>query len=96
MVQLKAFVTVAGLAVHAALRGLLYDGRLTHVTHDGNGGACRLSVALHDALQRKVPEQHTDAPLTEIDITLAAGAREGGDARRDRRAPPTGRGRHGP
>lgn len=50
VVHLEALVTVARLAVHAALGGLLLLRRLADVAHDGDGRAGRLAVALHDAL----------------------------------------------
>lgn len=79
VVELEALVAVAGLAVHAALGGLLL-GRLAHVAHDGHGGAGRLPVALHNAFQGEVPEEHAHAPLTQVHIVLAAWARESGNA----------------
>lgn len=92
VVQLEALVTVTGLAVHAALRSLLQLWRLTDVTHDRNGCAGSLAVALHDALQGEVAEQHTDAAFTEVDVMLAAWAWDGGDPGSHRpSAPPWGR-----
>lgn len=95
VVQLEALVAVTGLAVHAALGGLLQRGRLANVAHDGDGGSRRLPVALHDALQREVAEEHANAPLAEVDVVLATGTREGGDAGSDGGPPPSGR-RDGP
>lgn len=92
VVQLEALVTVARLAVHAALCGLLLLRRLTDVAHDGDGCAGGLPVALHDALQGEVTEQHADAALTEVDVVLAARAWDGGDPGSHRTsAPPRGR-----
>lgn len=88
--QLEALVAVAGPAVHAALGGLV-GRRLTRTTHDGHGRAGRLTVALHDTLQREVPEEHADPALPEVDVMLTPGTRERGDAGSDRGAPPTGR-----
>lgn len=82
VVHLEALIAVAGLAVHAALGGLLHRW-LARAAHDGDGCAGRLPVALHDALQREVAEEHADAALAQINVVLAARAREGGDARRD-------------
>lgn len=79
VVQLEALVTVASLAVHAALGRLLLLWRLADVAHDGDSGAGRLAVALNNALQGEVAEQHADATLSEVDVVLAAGARDGGD-----------------
>lgn len=79
MVQLETLVAVARLAVHAALRGFLLQRRLADVAHDGDGRASRLSVALDNVLQGEVAEQHADAALAEVDVVLAAGARNGGD-----------------
>lgn len=79
VVEFEAFVTVASLAVHAALGSLLLLRRLTDVTHDGNGCTGRLTVALHYALQSKVAKQHTDSTFTKVDIMLAAGACDRGD-----------------
>ena len=91
VVQLEAFVTVAGLAVHAALSGLLLLRRLADVTHDCDGRAGRLPVALDDALQGEVTEQHADAALAKVDVMLTAGARDGGDPGSHRAsAPPRG------
>lgn len=91
MVQLEALVAVAGLAVHAALCGLLLLRRLADVAHDCDGRAGRLAVALDDALQGEVTEQHTDAALAEVDVVLTAGARDGGDPGSHRAsAPPRG------
>lgn len=94
VVQLEALVAVAGLAVHAALGGLLLLRRLADVAHDGDGGAGRLPVALHDALQGEVAEQHADAALAQVDVVLAARARDGGDPRGHRASAPA-RGRDG-
>ena len=95
VVQLEALVAVAGLAVHAALGGLLRrQRRLAHVAHDGHGGTGRLPVALHDVLQREVAEEHADAALAQLDVVLAARARDGRDAGGHRVPPPAGR-RHG-
>lgn len=88
VVQFEALVTVARLAVHAALRGLL-RWRLANVTHDGDGCAGGLAVALDDALQGEVTEQHADAALAEVDVMLAAGARDGGDPGSHRPSAPT-------
>lgn len=91
VVQLEALVAVAGPAVHAALGGLLLLGGLADVAHDRDGGAGRLAVALHDALQGEVPEQHADAAFAQVDVVLAAGAGDGGDPRGHRPpAPPWG------
>lgn len=79
MVQLETLITVTGLAVHTALSGLLLLWRLADVAHDCNGRASSLAIALDDALQGEVAEQHADATLTEVDVVLAAGARDGGD-----------------
>lgn len=81
VVQLEALVAVAGPAVHAALGGLLLLRRLADVAHDCHGGASSLPVALDDALQGEVPEEHADAALAQVDVVLAAGARNGGDPR---------------
>lgn len=90
VVQLEALVAVARPAVHAALRGLLLGG-LADVAHDGDGGASGLAVALDDALQGEVPKQHADAAFAQVDVVLAAGARNGGDPRGHRSpAPPWG------
>lgn len=90
VVELEALVAVASPAVHAALGGLLL-WRLADVAHDRHGGASRLAVALHDALQGEVPKQHADAAFAEVDVVLAAGARNGGDPRGHRPpAPPWG------
>lgn len=94
VVQLEALVTVAGLAVHAALGGLLLLWRLADVAHDGNGSAGGLTVALHNALQREVTEQHADAALAKVDVVLAAGAWDGGDTGSHRPSAPA-RGRDG-
>jgi len=94
MVQLEALVTVAGLAVHAALRSLLLQWRLTGVTHDGDGCPGGLAVALDDVLQGEVTEQHADAALTEVDVMLAARAWDGGDPGSHGASPPP-RGRDG-
>lgn len=80
VVHLEALVAVARLAVHAALGGFLYGGWLAHVAHDGHGRAGRLPVALHNALQREVAEEHADAPLAQLYVALATWAREAGDA----------------
>lgn len=91
VVELEALVAVARPAVHAALGGLLLLRGLAAVAHDGHGGAGRLAVALHDVLQGEVAEQHADAALAQVDVVLAAGARDGGDPRGDRApAPPWG------
>lgn len=79
VVQLEALVTVASLAVHAALGRLLLLWRLADVAHDGDSGAGRLAVAFDDALQGEVAEQHADAALPQVNVVLAAGARDGGD-----------------
>lgn len=92
VVQLEALVAVARPAVHAALGGLLLLRRLAHVAHDGHGGAGGLPVALHDALQGEVAKQHADAALAEVDVVLAAGARDGGDPRGHRPPAPPGGG----
>lgn len=81
VVHLEALVAVAGFAVHAALGGLLLLQRLADVAHDGDGSAGRLPVALHDALQSEVAEEHADAALAQVDVVLAARARDGGDPR---------------
>lgn len=94
VVQLEALVAVAGLAVHAALGGLLQLRWFADVAHDGHGGARRLPVALHDALQGEVAEQHADAALAQVDVVLAAGAGDGGDPGGHRAAAPA-RGRDG-
>lgn len=81
VVQLEALVAVARPAVHAALRGLLLLRGLADVAHDGDGGASGLAVALDDVLQGEVPKQHADAAFAQVDVVLAAGARDGGDPR---------------
>lgn len=53
--------------------------RFTDVTHDCNGRAGSLPVTLDDALQGEVTEQHADAALSQVDVMLAARARDGGD-----------------
>lgn len=80
MVQLEALVAITSLAVHAALCGLL-RWRLADVTHDGHSSAGSLAVALNNALQGEVTEQHADAALAKVDIVLTARAVDGGDAR---------------
>lgn len=80
VVQLKALIAVACLAVHAALGGLLHSRRLAHIAHDGHSSTGRLSVALHNALQREVAEKHADASLTQFDVALTAWAWEACDA----------------
>lgn len=91
MVQLEALVAVAGLAVHTALSSLLLLWRLTDVTHDRDGCSGRLAVALDDAFQSEVAEQHTDATLTEVYVMLAARAWDSGDPGSHRPpAPPRG------
>lgn len=91
VVEFEAFVTVASLAVHTALGSLLLLRRLTDVTHDGDGCAGCLAVALHDALQGKVAEEHTDATLTKVNVMLAARACNRSDTRGHRSsAPPRG------
>lgn len=92
VVQLEALVAEASLAVHAALCSLLQLWRLTDVTHDGDGCAGGLAVALDDVLQGEVAEQHADAALAEVDVVLASRARDGGDPQSHRTsAPPRGR-----
>lgn len=92
VVQLEALVAVAGLAVHTALGGLLQLRRLTDVAHDCDGGASGLAVALDDALQGEVAEQHADATLAEVNVVMAAWAWDGGDPGSHRpSAPPWGR-----
>lgn len=92
MVHLEALVAVASLAVHAALCGFLLLRRFADVAHDGDGGAGGLPVALDDALQGEVAEQHADAALAEVDVVLAAWARDGGDpGSHGPPAPPGGR-----
>ncbi len=92
VVQLEALIAVAGLAVHAALCGLLQLWRLADVAHDCDGCAGGLAVALDNALQGEVTEQHADAALAEVNVVLAAGAWNGSDARGHRpSAPPRGR-----
>lgn len=83
VVELKTFIAVACLAVHATLGGLLHIRRLAHVAHDSNSGTGRLPVALHNVLQRKVAEEHADAPLAKFNVTLATGAGEAGDTGSD-------------
>lgn len=91
VVQFEALIAVAGLAVHAALCGLLLLRRFADVAHDGDRGASGLSVPLHDALQGEVAEQHADAALAQIDVMLAAWTRDGGDLGSHRApAPPRG------
>lgn len=92
VVQLEALIAVARLAVHAALGGLLHSRRLAQVAHDGDSGTGRLPVALHNALQREVSEEHADAPLAQLYVTLATWAWEAGDTGGDRGAPPAGGG----
>lgn len=79
MVQLKALVAIARLAVHAALGGLLHSRWLAHIAHDGHSSTGRLSVALYNTLQGEVAEEHADAPLTQFYVTLTAWAWEAGD-----------------
>lgn len=79
VVQLEALVAVARLAVHAALCGLLQLWRFADVAHDGDGCAGSLPIALDDALQGEVSEQHADAALAQIYVVLAARAWDGGD-----------------
>lgn len=93
VVQLEALVTEAGLAVHAALCSLLLR-RLTDVARDGDGRAGGLAVALDDVLQGEVAEQHADAALAEVDVVLAARARDGGYPWSHGASTPPG-GRHG-
>lgn len=93
VVQLETLVTIAGLAVHAALGGLLLR-RLADVAHDRHCGAGSLAVALNNAFQGEVTEQHADAALAEVDVMVAAGAGDGGDPGSHRpSAPPRGRDR---
>lgn len=80
VVQLEALVAVACLAVHAALGGLLHSRWLAHIAHDGDSGTGRLPVALHNSLQCEVAEEHADAPLAQLYVTLATWAWEAGDA----------------
>lgn len=94
MVHLETLITVAGLAVHTALSSFLMLRRLADITHDGDGRTCRLAVALDYVLQGEVPEEHTDATLAEVDVVLAAGARDGGYSGGHRPSPPS-RGRDG-
>lgn len=94
VMQLETLVAVAGLAVHAALGGLLLLRRLADVAHDGDGSSRRLPVALHDALQGEIAEQHANAALAKVDVVLAARARDGGDPRGHRASAPA-RGRDG-
>lgn len=89
VVQLEALVTVASLAVHTALCSLLLLWRLTDVTHDRDGCAGSLAVALNDVLQGEVTEQHADAALTKVDVMLAARAWDGGDPRSHRTSAPS-------
>lgn len=92
VVQLEALVTIARLAVHTALCGLLQLWRLADVTHNGHSGSGRLAVSLDDVLQGEVTEQHTDAALAEVDVMLAAWACDGGDPwSHGPSAPPRGR-----
>lgn len=91
VVQLETLVTVARLAVHAALCCLLL-WRLADVAHDGDGCAGSLPVALHDALQGEVSEQHADAAFAQIYVMLAAWARDGGDPGSHRSSAPSRRG----
>lgn len=92
VVQLEALVAVAGLAVHAALRGLLLLWRLTDVAHDCDSCPGSLAVALDDAFQSEVAKQHADAALAEVYVVLAAWARDGGDpGSHGASAPPRGR-----
>lgn len=91
VVQLETLVTVARLAVHAALCCLLL-WRLADVAHDGDGCAGSLPVALHDALQGEVSEQHADAAFAQIYVMLAAWARDGGDPGSHRSSTPSRRG----
>lgn len=91
MVHLETLVAVASLAVHAALSSFLLVWRLADVTHDGDGRAGSLAVALHDALQGEVTEEHADAALAKVDVMLAAWAWDGGDSGGHRpSAPPRG------
>lgn len=91
VVQLEALVTVASLAVHAALRRLLLVGRFADVAHDCDGRAGSLSVAFDDVLQGEVAEQHADAAFAEVDVMLAARARDGGDPGSDGTSSPARR-----
>lgn len=75
VVDLEAFIAVAGTAVHAALGGLL-GGRLAEVTHDGRGRPSRLPVPLHDRLQGEVTEQATDPSFSKVHVVLTARTRE--------------------
>lgn len=79
VVQLEAFITVARLAVHAALGCLLLLWRLTDVAHDCDGRAGSLAVALNNAFQSEVAEQHANATLAEVNVVLAPWAWDGGD-----------------
>ena len=79
MVQLEALITIASLAVHTALRSLLLLCRFADVAHDCHSSAGSLAVALNNALQGEVTEQHTDATLAEVNVMLAARAWDGGD-----------------
>lgn len=94
VVKLETLIAVAGLAVHAALGGFLLLWRLTDVAHDGDGSAGCLPVALHDALQGEVAEQHANAALAKVNVMLAARARNGGDPWGHRASAPA-RGRNG-
>lgn len=79
VVQFEALVTVASLAVHAALGRLLLLWRFADVAHDCDGGAGSLPVALNYALQGDVAEQHANAAFAQINVMLAAWAWDGGD-----------------
>lgn len=79
MVQFEALVAIASLAVHAALCCLLLVWRFADVAHYCNGSAGGLPVALNDALQGEVAEQHTDATLTQVNVVLATRAWDGRD-----------------
>jgi len=81
VMQLEALITVAGLAVHAALCSLLLLWRFTDVTHDCDGCSGSLSVTLNDALQCEVAKQHADAALAQVDVMPTAWAGDGGHSR---------------
>lgn len=92
VVQLEALITVASPAVHAALCCLLLLWRLADVAHDRDCSTSSLAVALNNALQGEVPEQHANAPFTEVNVMLAARTWDSSDPRSHwPSAPPWGR-----
>lgn len=79
VIQLEALIAVARLAIHAALGSFLHSRRLAHVAHDGDSCTGRLPVALHNTFQCEVAEEHADAPLAQLYVTLTTWAWEAGD-----------------